>query len=78
MINPMMLMQLVGQLRNSQNPEMMLQQMGQNDPMVQRAIQMMQGRTDEEKKQVVMNVCKERGIDFGAVSNVLKQFGINI
>lgn len=52
--------------------------MGQNDPMVQRAMQMMQGRTDEEKKQVVMNVCKERGIDFGAVSNVLKQFGINI
>lgn len=42
-----------------------------NNPLFMRAQQMAQGKSPDEIKQIAMNLCKERGIDFEAM---LQQF----
>lgn len=38
-----------------------------NNPLFMRAQQMAQGKSPDEIKQIAMNLCKERGIDFEAM-----------
>ena len=61
------LMQIMGQLQQSNNPMGMLQQMYGNDPTMQRAIQMAQGKSPEQLEQIARNLAQQRGIDLNAM-----------
>lgn len=69
MNNPM---QLLSMLRGG-NPQQILQQMMQQDPRVGQALQMIQGKSQQELRQMAENVAKEKGIDLNAL---MQQFGI--
>ena len=61
----MQIFQTINQLKSSQNPTAMINQMFGSDPMFNRAIQMAQGKSPQELEQVVRNLCQQRGIDYG-------------
>ncbi len=59
-MNPMQLFQV---LRGAGNPVSMMQQMFNGNPMFQRAIQMLQGKSHEAQMEVLNNICKQKGIN---------------
>lgn len=73
MINPMM--QMVGMLRNGKDPRQFLMQMAQNNPQVRQVMQMMQGKSSAELRQMADNIAAERGT---TVEDVARQLGIMI
>ena len=77
-INPMQLLQLVGQLKAINNPLGLMQQMFGNNPMLGTAMKMSEGKSPEQMKAIVQNLCKEKGIDFANIANIASQFGIKI
>lgn len=79
MFNPMQMMQLMGQLQSSNNPMALLQNMfGNNNPMLQRAMQMGQGKTPEQLQQTVRNLAQQRGMDETQLNQFLSQFGLRL
>ena len=72
-INPMM--QMVGMLRNGKDPRQFLVQMAQNNPQVRQVMQMMQGKSPAELRQMADNIAAERGT---TVEDVARQLGIMI
>lgn len=46
----------------------------QNNPLFQRAKQMVSGKSEKELEQVAMNLCKQRGIDINQAFEQFKQF----
>lgn len=73
MINPMI--QMVGMLRNGKDPRQFLMQMAQNNPQVRQVMQMMQGKSSAELRQMADNIAAERGT---TVEDVARQLGIMI
>lgn len=71
MNNP--LMGLVNLTRNGGNPMMLMQQMAGQNPQMQQAISMIQGKTPEQLKQMAENMAKERGM---TVEQVAKNIGL--
>lgn len=69
MNNPM---QLLSMMRGG-NPQQILQQMIQQDPRVGQAMQMIQGKSPQELRQMAENLAKERGVDLNAL---MQQFGM--
>lgn len=69
----MNIMQLVSAMRNGGNPMQMLQQMAASDPMAAQAMQMMQGKSPAELRQMATNMCRERGTTPEAV---MQQLGL--
>ena len=61
-----------------------LLQQGNNNPMLQanplfqRALQMTQGKSEGEIKQIVMNVAKQRGVDINQLNAMLGQFAFKL
>lgn len=54
------------------NPmEMIMNQMFGNNPMFQRARQMVEGKNEQEIKQIASNLCRQRGIN---IDDAFKQF----
>lgn len=51
--------------------QMMMQLINSNNPLFTRAQQMVAGKSEEEIKQIAMNLCNQRGIDF---NSALQQF----
>ena len=49
----------------------MANQMLKNNPLFQRAMQMAQGKSEDELRQIANNLCKQRGID---IDEAYKQF----
>lgn len=49
-----------------------------NNPLFQRAIQMTQGKSEAEIKEVVLNVAKQKGIDVNQLNSILAQFGYKL
>lgn len=76
--NPMQMMQLIGQLQSSANPMALVQNMFGNNPIMQRAMQMGQGKSPEQMQQVVRNLAKQRGMDDQQLNQFLSQFGLRL
>lgn len=76
MNNPMQLMQMFNQLKNSNNPMGMMSQMFGNNPMFNMAMQMTQGKSPQEIQQVIGNVCQQKGIDQNQLKQMAEQMGI--
>lgn len=51
--------------------QQMANQMLKNNPLFQRAMQMAQGKSEDELRQIANNLCKQRGIN---IDEAYKQF----
>lgn len=78
MFNPMQMMQLMGQLQSSSNPMSLMQNMFGNDPIMQRAIQMGQGKSPEQLQQTVRNLARQKGMSDAQLNQFLSQFGLKL
>lgn len=74
-INPMQMMNMVQQAQN--NPQQIMQQMG-NNPLMQRANQMAQGKSPQEMEQICRNIAQQKGIDFEQLKGMAQQMGIKL
>ena len=77
MLNPM---QILGMMSNMKNPQQMVMNIAKQNPKMNMAMQMMCGVKDKKgMKQLMENVCKEKGINLGDVINAFnQQTGMNI
>lgn len=65
------IIQLIGQLRGSRNPQMLMNQMLGNNPNFQRAMQMANGKDQNQLQQVAQNLCDQKGINLNDFINHL-------
>ena len=76
MMNPLQMFgQMLDQISQTQNPMQMMLQMFGNNPAMNRAIQMSQGKTEEQMKETVKNLGKQAGIDVEQMANM---FGLKL
>lgn len=73
MNNPMM--QMLAMMRGGQNPQQVLLTMAQNNPQVRQVMQMMQGKSPAELRQMADNMAAQRGT---TVEDIARQLGITI
>lgn len=73
MNNPMM--QMLAMMRGGQNPQQVLFTMAQNNPQVRQVMQMMQGKSPAELRQMADNMAAQRGT---TVEDIARQLGITI
>lgn len=73
MINPMM--QLVSMMKSGGNPQQLLMSMAQNNPQVQQVMQMVQGKSSAELRQMAQNIAAQRGT---TIEDIARQLGITI
>lgn len=78
MMNPMQIMGLMNQLRGNSNPMQMLQGMYGNNPRFSQVMQMTQGKSPEQLKQIFMQTVQQRGIPMAQVNQLLGQLGIRL
>ena len=69
----MNLIQLVSLMRQGGNPVAMLQQMATNNPQAAQAMQIIQGKSPEQLRQIAANMAKERGM---TIEQVMQQLGV--
>ena len=74
-MNPL---QLISMIKQNNNPINFMQNIVGSNPQFQRVMQMVDGKTPEEMKQVAMNLCEQQGIDFSQAVNQMKSMGLNI
>ena len=75
MMNPMQFLQA---MQASQNPMQMMQARFGNDPLFGRAMQMAQGKNEDELKATIRNLARQRGMDDNALNQFLSQFGMKL
>lgn len=77
MLNPM---QILGMMSNMKNPQQMVMNIAKQNPQMNMAMQMMCGVKDKKgMKQLMENVCKEKGINLvDAINAFNQQTGMNI
>ena len=73
MFNPMEMMQM---LQYSQNPNMLMEKMMAQNPLLSRAMQMAQGKNPQELAMIARNLAKQQGINDQQFAQLLNQFGI--
>ena len=73
MYKPMNLIQLVSLMRQGGNPVAVLQQMAANNPQAAQALQIIQGKSPEQLRQIAANMAKERGM---TIEQVMQQLGV--
>lgn len=78
MFPPQMMHQLMGILQNSNNPMAVMQNMFGNDPIMQRAMQMAQGKSPEQLQQTVRNLAQQRGLSTDQLNQFLSQYGLKL
>lgn len=69
-MNPM---QMVRQITGAQNPMQMMMQLSQHNPALDQAMQMMNGKTPDQMRQMVNNMARQRGVD---LNQLARQMGI--
>nr|DAU60621.1 MAG TPA: SurA N-terminal domain [Caudoviricetes sp.] len=74
-MNPM---QIMAMLQNSGNPMQMLTQMAQQNPMMERAMQMGKGKNEVQLKETVRNLAKQRGMSDEQLQQMLSNFGLTL
>lgn len=72
------LMQMLTMLNNSGNPNAMLNQMASNNPTLQRAMQMVQGKSDQEIQAIVLNLARQRGITDAQLGQLMQSLGFRL
>ena len=65
-------------MQAGQNPMALMQQQFGNDPMFSRAMQMAQGKNEEQLKDTIRNLARQKGMDDNALNQFLSQFGMKL
>ena len=73
MFNPMEMVQM---LQCSQNPNMLMEKLMSQNPLLSRAMQMGQGKNPQELAMIARNLAKQQGINDQQFAQLLGQFGI--
>lgn len=73
MNNPMMAM--INAMRKGGNPMALVQRMAAQNPQMRQFMQMINGKSPEQLRQMAENVAKERGV---SLNDVARQLGITI
>ena len=63
-------------ISQSRNPQEMLNQISGSNPVMQRALQMTQGKSNEEIKQTILNLGKQAGYDENTIKSMAGNFGL--
>ena len=64
-MNPL---QMFNMLSKAQNPMAILQQLSQNNPKLQRVIEIMNGKSPQELEQYVRNTAQTQGVDLNELA----------
>lgn len=75
MVNPFQAMQVMKNPMGMLQNQMLEKFKSQNPQMFQQVQQMIQGKNENQLKQMAQNIAKERGIDLNSFAN---QFGIKL
>lgn len=67
------LFQMINMARNGGNPMQMIQQMARSNPQINQVMQMMNGKSPDQLRQMASNMAKERGM---SLEQVAQQLGI--
>lgn len=76
--NPMQMLQMFAQLRNSSNPMQMAQSMLSGNPLFSQAMKMTEGKSTNDIKQTILNVAKEKNISSQELNQWASQFGLSL
>lgn len=76
--NPMQLFQMFAQLRNNPNPMQMAKMMFGDNPLFNKAMQMVQGKDSGAIKGIIENIAKERNINSQQLTEWASQFGLKM
>lgn len=68
-------MQMLDAMRRGQNPKQILMGMARNNPQVNQVMQMMQGKSPDQLRQLASNMAAERGT---TIEDVARQLGLQI
>ena len=71
-MNPM---QLIGMLQKNQNPMGLLNQIAQNNPQLQRVLEVIKGKSPKEIEQYVRNTAQTQGVD---LNNLAQRLGFQL
>lgn len=71
-MNPL---QMLGMLQKAKNPFGLLQQLSQNNPKLQRVMEVVNGKSPQEIEQYVRNTAQTQGVD---LSKLAKQLGLQL
>ena len=74
-MNPFQLMQM---MQSTNNPMGMFQQLMGNNPIMQRAMQMGQGKNPEQLQSIVRNLAQQRGMNEEQLNQFIGQFGMKL
>lgn len=65
MMNPMQLIQMI---QSGGNPMQLLSQMGRQNPMVGQVLQMTNGRTPNEMRDMAQRIARQKGVDLNQLA----------
>ena len=68
---PMNPMQLIQMLRNGGNPNQLIAMAAQRNPALRQAMQMVNGRTPEQVRDMAYDLAKQRGVDLNQLAQKL-------
>lgn len=72
-MNNGMMMALIQAARGGQDPMQVLTRMAGNNPQMQQALQMIQGKSPEQLRQIAQNMASQRGVN---MNDILTQMGL--
>lgn len=64
-------MQMLDAMRRGQNPKQVLMGMARSNPQINQVMQMMQGKSPDQLRQIAVNMAAERGTSIEAVAQRL-------
>lgn len=67
--NPMMF--LMSAMQHGGNPQQLLMQMAQQDPQARQVLQILNGKSGVQQREIVQNMARERGVDLDALARSL-------
>ena len=68
--------QIMQMLASGGNPGMMMQEIAKTNPLMQRAMEMGQGKTPQELAAIARNLAAQQGIGPEQFNSLMKQFGL--
>lgn len=72
---PMNPLQVIQALQQGANPNQLMMQLAQNNPAVRQAMQMVNGKTPDQIRDMAQQIARQRGID---LSQLTRQLGIKL
>ncbi|MBP3311048.1 MAG: hypothetical protein J6L72_02295 [Butyricicoccus sp.] len=71
MMMPMNPLQAIQALQKGANPNQLMMQLAQNNPAVRQAVQMVNGKTPDQIRDMAQQVARQRGVDLNQFMQTL-------